>query len=101
MPTARERVTHSIIAEAIQAVGLWLACLAPLGLAGYLFFTVHRATADEGAINEILVLDLASDHLRLLSPQLALAQLESREPPRALPAPDPADGREPDASIEP
>ncbi|MEK6238950.1 MAG: hypothetical protein N2C14_29905, partial [Planctomycetales bacterium] len=85
----------------IRTVGLLLACLAPLGLAGYLFFTVHRATADEGAINEILVLDLASDHPRLLPCQPGLAQLESREPPRALPAPEPSDDQEPDAPTEP
>lgn len=70
---AAQRVTEPVIAEAIRTAALWIAALLPVGLAGYVLYSVNRSTSDHAAVNELLVLDLTSDQpklARLASPQI-------------------------------
>jgi len=66
---AQERIRDPIIAEAIKQVGLCLACLLPLVLAGYLVFTMKQtAKDDDAAVAELLVTELVSEKPLLLGP---------------------------------
>lgn len=62
---AGQRFRDPIIAAAISNVGLILACLAPLSLAGYLLYCM-RHQDDGQVVSEILIEDLASAHPMLL-----------------------------------
>lgn len=88
---ARQRVMQPILAEAIKAVGLWLACLLPVGLAGYLFYTVNRDTEDQAVLNEMLVLDLTADEPRLVPSRPGMRKIGEGESHPALPDPEPSD----------
>ena len=66
---AQQRLRDPIIAEAIMQVGLCLACLLPLVLAGYLIYALrHTASQDDAIVTEFLVADLVSEHPLLLGP---------------------------------
>lgn len=86
---AAQRVRDPIVAEAIQSVGLCLVALLPVCLAGYVLYSVNRSTDDQAAVSELLVLDLSSEHPRLLpgAPRPGIEGPRSR----ALPAPAPGD----------
>lgn len=66
---AQQRIRDPIIAEAIVQVGLILACLLPLVLAGYLVHAMkHAVSQDTAIVTEFLVADLVSEHPLLLGP---------------------------------
>ncbi len=66
---AEQRLRDPIIAEAIVQVGLVLACLLPLVLAGYLVYAMkHTVSHDDAIVTEFLVADLVSEHPLLLGP---------------------------------
>lgn len=92
---AEQRVTEPIIAEAIRAAALWIAALLPVGLAGYVLHSVNRSTDDQAAVNEVLVLDLNSEHPRLLPSRQTSPQIGHARPQPALPAPGPDDSNVP------
>jgi predicted PurR-regulated permease PerM len=52
---AGERVREPMIAQAITAATLSLACLFPLGLAGYMLYCSQQAQAETAAFNELLI----------------------------------------------
>jgi hypothetical protein len=88
---AWQRRTDPLIAEAIGAVGVLLACIAPLALAGYVLYTMNRPDSEADAMNELLVAEFTSEQPLLLPsvprspPQLA------HNPPPSIAAPDHSD----------
>lgn len=90
---AAQRVTEPLIAEAIRAAALWVAALLPVGLAGYVLYSVNHSTGDQAAVNELLVLDLTSDRPKLAPPKPAqIGHIGSRA---ALPPPGVEDSDSP------
>lgn len=65
LATARHR--DPIIAEAIDAVGLTLACLLPLLLAAYVIHTLRETGTENATLNELLVLEIAAEEPSLLA----------------------------------
>ncbi len=63
---ATERFRDPVIAHAIGAVGLTLACLLPLLLAGYIIRAVNQNGDDSAALGELLVLEITAEHPLLL-----------------------------------
>ncbi len=63
---ATERQRAPIIAAAIQQVGLWLACLLPLALCGYLLHVLRHTANNDVAVTELLVEELTTDRPRFL-----------------------------------
>ena len=57
---AKQRHRDPIIAAAINSVGLVLACLIPLALAGYLLYCL-RDRSDDEAVGELLIQELTTD----------------------------------------
>lgn len=84
---AEQRVNEPIIAEAIRAAALWIVALLPVGLAGYVLYSVNRSTEDQAAVNEVLVLDLTSEEPRLSPPSRPSPRIGRTTPLAALPAP--------------
>jgi hypothetical protein len=64
---ARQRGHDPIIVQTINALGLTLACLAPLALAGYIIHALNRSMDESDALCELLVMEMAVDQPRLLS----------------------------------
>jgi TolA-binding protein len=62
---AKLRHRDPIIAAAISNVGLVLACLLPLALAGYLLYCL-RGRSDDEAVGELLIEELTTDRPLLL-----------------------------------
>jgi hypothetical protein len=87
----QERRVDPIIAEAISAMGVLLACLAPLALAGYVLLAMQHHSDEADAVNELLIREFTSDRPILL-PSLPRPP-DLPEPPSSgsLPAPDGAD----------
>jgi len=63
---AAQRHRDPVIAQAIGAVGLTLACLLPLLLAGYVIHAVNRNGDDNAALGELLVLEMTAEQPLLL-----------------------------------
>ena len=87
---AKQRHRDPIIAEAISNVGLVLACLIPLALAGYLLYCLHNHK-DDPVVTELLIEEIASEQPTLLPPpRTGTARIEDqREPdPSSLPQAD-------------
>ena len=79
---AKQRHRDPIIAAAINNVGLVLACLVPLALAGYLLYCL-RDQSDDQAVGEILIEELVSEQPALLPPPHAdTAVIEDQRKPR-------------------
>lgn len=72
---AQQRQRDPVIAEAIGAVGLTLACLLPLLLAGYIIRCLRQNLDSDEALSELLVMELASDQPSFLS-STQLARIE-------------------------
>jgi hypothetical protein len=68
--TPQQRHRDSAIAEAIGVVGLTLARLLPLVLAGYLVHRLNRPADMEEALRELLVMEIARERPSLLTPSL-------------------------------
>ena len=64
---ATQRHRDPIIAQAINAFGLTLACLAPLALAAYVIFLLNRSGDNNEALNELLVMEMTADQPKLLA----------------------------------
>jgi hypothetical protein len=61
---ARQRAP--VVAAAIQYGFLVLACLAPLGLAGYLIYVMRHSSADDDTVTQLLIEELVAEWPRLL-----------------------------------
>lgn len=94
---ARQRVLQPIIAESIKAIGLWLACLLPVGLAGYVLYSVNRCTDDQVTLNEMIVVDLTSDRPDLIPFRRDVRKLDRPGSAPSLPDPrqDPGERTDP------
>ena len=77
---AAQRGRDPIIAQAIGALGVTLACLLPLVLAGYVLYTVNHTSppADADAVSEVLIGEIVSATPELLSGPGAAGQLEGK-----------------------
>ena len=78
---AAQRHRDPIVARAIGAVGLTLACLLPLLLAAYVIRAVNRDGDDSAALSELLVMEITAERPLLLpiSPR-PVAALEHTPP---------------------
>ena len=79
---AQQRVRDPIVAASIMQVGLVVACLLPLMLAGYLVYAMKNTTSqDDAAVTEFLVTELAAEQPLLLGPpgQALLPKTEKAE----------------------
>ena len=78
---AARRHRDPVIAQAIGAVGLTLACLLPLLLAAYVIRAVNRDGDDSAALSELLVMEITAERPLLLpiSPR-PVAALEHTPP---------------------
>jgi hypothetical protein len=78
---AKQRHRDPIIAAAINNVGVILACLLPLALAGYLLYCFRDQKEDQ-LVTEILVQEMVSEHPTLLPPPQAemAAVADQRKP---------------------
>jgi hypothetical protein len=75
---AAQRGRDPIIAQAIGAIGVTVACLLPLLLAGYVLYTVNRASPedDSQAVSDVLIGEMVSSAPELLPAPAAMPQLE-------------------------
>jgi hypothetical protein len=64
---AQQRGRDPIVANALLALGVTVACLLPLLLAGYVLFTVNRPEDKEAALNQVLVTELVAEQPTLLT----------------------------------
>jgi hypothetical protein len=87
-----ERRVDPIIAEAITAVGVLLACIAPLALAGYVLFVMHRHSDETEAVNELLIREFTSDRPMLLPSMPRPPGLLGPPASRSNPPPDESEG---------
>ena len=77
---AAQRNRDPIVAAAIIETGLYIACLLPLVLAGYLVYAMrHTASQDDAIVTEFLVTDIAAEHPMLLGPPPEPLQLPKPE----------------------
>jgi hypothetical protein len=96
---AKQRQRDPIIAAAINNVGLILACLISLAVAGYLLYCL-RDRSDDQVVGEILIEELLSDDPVLLPPpQANVAAIEDQRNPRP-PSIAQAEANEDEKSIE-
>ena len=87
---AKQRGRDPIIAQTIGAVGLTLACLLPLLLAGYVIYALNRSSDDNDALSELLIMEMTADRPLLLpSSPVTIAAIEQTPP--SLDAPDEPD----------
>ena len=78
---AEQRHRDPIIAAAISNVGLVLACLIPLALAGYLLYCL-RNHKDDPVVTELLIAEITSEQPTLLSPpRTGIARIEDQREP--------------------
>jgi hypothetical protein len=63
---AAQRHRDPVIAQAIGAVGLTLACLLPLLLAAYVIHAVNQNGDDNAALSELLVMEITAEQPLLL-----------------------------------
>ncbi len=79
---ARQRGRDPIIANAISGIGLTLACLLPLLLAGYVIYSLNRSSDDSDALSEMLVMEMTAEQPLLLPiSHPPVAALEHSPPP--------------------
>ena len=78
---ANHRHRDPIIAAAISNVGLVLACLIPLALAGYLLYCL-RDQKDDPVVAELLIEEMISEQPTLLPPpRTGIARIEGQQRP--------------------
>ena len=90
---AAQRQRDPIVAQTISAVGLTLACLLPLLLAGYVVYSLNRSSDDNDALSELLIMEMTADQPLLLPSSLpTVAAIEhTRSSLDAFNEPDQAD----------
>ena len=87
---AAQRHRDPIVAQTISVVGLTLACLLPLLLAGYVIYALNRSSDDNDALSELLIMEMTADQPLLLPSSLTtVAAIEHT--PSSLNAPDEPD----------
>ena len=87
---AAQRQRDPLIAQTISTVGLTLACLLPLLLAGYVIYSHNRSSDDNDALSELLIMEMTADQPLLLPSSLTtVAAIEHT--PSSLDAPDESD----------
>ena len=87
---AAQRHRNPLIAQAISTVGLTLACLLPLLLAGYVIYALNRSSDENDALSEMLIMEMTADQPLLLPSSLTtIATIEHT--PSSLDAPDEPD----------
>ena len=74
---ARHSRTDPLIANAIMAVGVLLACIAPLALAGYVLYLTTRPGNEADAMNELLVTEFVSVSTGRCGPCCSIAPIGS------------------------
>ena len=81
----QQRGRDPIVAQTIGAVGLTLACLLPLLLAGYIIYTLNHSNDDNDALSELLVLEITAEKPKLLpmAPR-SVAVVEHKQSPREI-----------------
>ncbi|MBW3596967.1 MAG: hypothetical protein KY475_06795 [Planctomycetes bacterium] len=89
---ARQRRTDPLIANAIMAVGVLLACIAPLALAGYVLYSMNRPDSQADAMNELLLAEFVSEQPILLPRAPCSPPPLVRDSPPSLAAPDQPNG---------
>ena len=84
---AAQRQRDPVIAAVLTNIGLTLACLLPLLLAGYIIYTLSRSSDDSDTLSELLVMEIVAEKPKLLpmAPR-TVAALEHK--PSSLDAPD-------------
>ena len=87
---ARQRGRDPIIANAISGIGLTLACLLPLLLAGYVVYSLNRSSDDSDALSEMLVMEITAEKPKLL-PSLRPTVAAIEHTPSSLDAPNELD----------
>jgi uncharacterized protein YcfL len=76
---ADQRYRDPIVAESIGAVGLTIACLLPLMLAGYVVHCLRHTVDSDEALSELLVMELAGEQPGVLTSSLnQAARIEHR-----------------------
>jgi hypothetical protein len=76
---ADQRYRDPIVAESISAVGLTIACLLPLMLAGYIVHCLRHNIDSDEALSELLVMELAGEQPAVLTSSLSqAARIEHR-----------------------
>jgi len=81
---AEQRHRDPILAAAINSVGLILACLIPLALAGYLLSGL-RNQRDDPVVTELLIEEITSEQPMLLPPPRdSIARIEDPRKPEPL-----------------
>ena len=91
---SKQRGRDPIIAQAIGAVGLTLACLLPLLLAGYVIYSLNQSSDDSDALSEMLVMEITADKPKLLPmvPRSVTAIQHKQSPRKSSDESDRADG---------
>ena len=91
---ATQRHRDPIIAQAIGALGLTLACLLPLLLAAYGSYSRNRSSDDSDALSEMLVMEITADKPKLLpaAPRSVTAIQHKQSPRKSSDESDRADG---------
>jgi hypothetical protein len=67
---AGQRHRDPIVAESIGAVGLGIACLLPLVLAGYIVHCLRRNMDSDEALSELLIMEIAGEQPGILTSSL-------------------------------
>jgi hypothetical protein len=76
---ADQRHRDPIVAESIGAVGLGIACLLPLVLAGYIVHCLRRNMDSDEALSELLIMEIAGEQPGVLTSSLNQAgRIEQR-----------------------
>lgn len=77
---AFHRHRDPVIAQALGTVGLIIACLLPLCLAGYVLYTLNRNPSESAELGELLVTEMSADEPLLLPPRSGAGHLEDHRP---------------------
>ena len=80
---AANRHRDPVIAQAIGAFALTLACLIPLLLAAYIIRAVTQNGDESAALSELLILEMAADEPRLLPGPKPMVPALEHAPPKA------------------
>ena len=96
---ARQRQRDPVVAQAIGAASISVACLLPLLLAGYAMHCVKHAAHHNESLSELLVMEMAAARSSLSNSDDGwAARLEHRRPPQPAQEDDP---QPPDDEVEP
>ena len=92
---AAHRHRDPLIAQTISTLGVTLACLLPLLLAGYVIYALNRSSDENDALSEMLIMEMTA-YRPLLLPSSLTTVVAIEHTPSSLDAPD-----EPDPASDP